>query len=224
MFRDDEDENPFWHSFSIMNLSIERRADRRLDEACALLEERSAKIYERMEALTSHGNTDRVAKLEDELCDILLDLAGIDVDGNVSTGACITAVLNQAQYLNEKTRAYAFSCYNCRKCHILRRFCSLAWHNEDLKKALTYAEKALSALQDHDDHGELTLSNCLHHCGYLKALVGNTDEGVEMIQRAVSIDSRLYGEMYPVTLTRKKDLQRILNGEAISAVCPRSGW
>ena len=115
-------------------------------------------------------------------------------------------------------------CIRDSKCNILQTFCSLAWANGDLQNSLAYAEKALSALQDHDDHGELTLSNCLHHCGYLKALVGNTDEGVEMIQRAVSIDSRLYGEMYPVTLTRKKDLQRILNGEAISAVCPRSGW
>ena len=221
MFRDDEDENPFWHSFSVRNLSGHLAEDRRFDEACTLLDKRAAKIYERMETLTRRG---RVARLEDELCSILIELAGIDIERNISTGACIVAVLNQAKYLNEKTREYGFSCYNCRKCNILQTFCSLAWANGDLQKALAYAEKALSALQDHDDHGELTLSNCLHHCGYLKTLVGNRDEGIGMIQRAISIDSRLYGEKYIVTFARRRELQRILNGEEISTARPRSGW
>ena len=232
MFKYDEVEDPFWHSFSIRNLSGHLAEDKRFDEACALLDKRAAKIYERMETLTRRGSTARVAKaiaeLEDELCSILIELAGIDIERNISTGACIVAVLNQAQYLNEKTREYEFSCYCCRKCNILQRFSSLAWENEDLEKALTYAEKALSAFQgdgEHaEQHAENTLSDCLNHCGYLKALVGNRDEGIDMMQRAISIDSRLYGEKYIVTFYRRRELQRILNGEEISTARPRSGW
>ena len=229
-FKDDEDEDPFWHSFSIRNLSLERKVEGRLDEACSLLEERSTKIYERMETLTRRGNTDRVAKavakLEDELCAILVDLAGVHIKRKISTGACITAVLSQARYLNEKTREYGFSCYRCRKSKILQRFCSLAWCNGDLRKALAYVEKALSALQgdgQHAEHAELGQSNCFYYCGYLKALLGNRVEGIAMIQRAVSIDTRLYGERHPTTCTRRDDLQCILNGEVISTR-PRLDW
>ena len=221
-FKDDEDDNPFWHSWSIRNLSGHLGEDGRFDEACALLDKRAAQIYERME--TRRGSTDRVAKLEDELCDILIELADIDIERNIPTGACITAVLNQAQYLNEKTREYGFCCYSCRKCQILRSFCSLAQANEDLQKALAYAEKALSTVQGDGEHAEVTLSNCLYNCGRLKTLVGNRDEGVEMIQRAVSIDSRLYGEKYNITISRREFLQRVLNGEELSTARPRSGW
>jgi len=224
-FKDDEDDNPFWHSFSIRNLSDNLGGDGRLDEACALLDERAATIYERMETLTTRGNTDRVARLEDELCGILVALADMDIyKRNFSTGACITAVLNQAQYLNERTRDYGLSCYSCRKCHILQKRFALAWANDDLQKALAYAEKALSTVQGDGEHAEVNLSNCLYHCGYLKVLVGDRDKGVEMIQKAVSIDTRLYGEMYTITFSRKKFLQRILNGEVISTARPRSGW
>ena len=227
MFKYDEDENPFWHSFSVRNLSRHLAKNRRFDEACVLLDKRAAKIYERMGKFTRRGSTARVAKavakLEDELCSILIRLAGIDIERNISTGTCITAVLNQAQYLNEKTREYGFHCYICRKCHIFQAFCSLAWANGDLQKALASAEKALFTVQDHE-HGELTLSNCLRHCGYLKALLGDRDEGAKMIQRAISIDSRLYGEKYIVTFSRREDLQRILNGEKLSIARPRSGW
>lgn len=188
------------HKFSIQNLSKGLVANREWDKACEILDKRATTIYQRLEALAKrNGSTGRIAELEDELCDILLQLVGIDIDRNNLTGACITAVLSQANYLNEKMRAHGIGCYICRKCDILERYCFIAWDNEDLQMALKYAEEKLSFMQEHGEHSELTLSNCLYHCGVLKAATGNRIQGIDMIQNAVNIDTRRYGEMYPVT-------------------------
>eukprot|EP00563_Minutocellus_polymorphus_P018520 CAMPEP_0197734674 /NCGR_PEP_ID=MMETSP1434-20131217/44545_1 /TAXON_ID=265543 /ORGANISM="Minutocellus polymorphus, Strain CCMP3303" /LENGTH=390 /DNA_ID=CAMNT_0043322097 /DNA_START=96 /DNA_END=1265 /DNA_ORIENTATION=+ len=171
-FKDDEDENPFLHSFSIQNLSDAMVADGRLDEACTILNERAAKIYEKTEKLTtitrrgmyarSSAETKKIVthvfELEDELCDILLKLVGIDIDRDVSMG-CITAVLSQAKYLNERSSAGTLSCYSCRKADILQKNCFVAWDDGDLERALQYVEEALSTARDHGEHAnELALS------------------------------------------------------------------
>lgn len=215
-FKNSEDEHPYWHSFSIKNLSREFRADGEWDKACEILDKRAAKIYKRLEFLAKgNGSTGRIAKLEDELCDILLQLVSVDIDRNISTGACNIAVLGQANYLNEKMREHEIGCYICRKCEILERYCFIAWDKEDLQKALVYAEEKLSLAQAHSEHSELTLSNSLYYCGCLKAATGNRKEGIDLIQKAVAIDTRLYGEMYPVTFARRSKLQSLLNWEEV---------
>ena len=164
----------------------------------------------------SNNSNNRIAVLEDELCDILLQLVSIDIDRDLN-GACITAVLNQAQHLNEKMRAQGIGCYVCRKCEILERFCSIAWDDGKLHQALAYAEEALSLMQEHDDdHEGLALSNYLFDCGCLKAATGERNEGIELIQKAVDIDTRLYGRRYHVTGSRINRLEMIQNGEEIT--------
>ena len=219
-FKDCEDEHPHWHSLSIRNLSKALRANKELDKACEILNKRTATIYERLGRMAirggSNNSNNRIALLEDELCDILLQLVSIDIDRG-SNGACITAVLNQAQHLNEKMRAHDISCYVCRKCEILERFCSIAWDDGKLHQALAYAEEALSLMQEHDDdHEGLALSNYLFDCGCLKAATGERNEGIELIQKAVDIDTRLYGRRYHVTGSRINRLEMIQNGEEIT--------
>uniref|UniRef100_A0A6U0KBW6 Prolyl endopeptidase n=1 Tax=Minutocellus polymorphus TaxID=265543 RepID=A0A6U0KBW6_9STRA len=69
---------------------------------------------------------------------------------------------------------------------------------------------------DHGEHAnELALSNCSYYCGCLKVVTGEKKEGIKMIREAVSIDTRLYGEMYHVTHNRRDLLQRLLNGEDV---------
>ena len=224
-FKDCEDEYPYWHSRSIRNLSKALEANRELDKACEILNKRTATIYKRIGWMAirggSNNSNNRIAVLEDELCDILLQMVSIDIDRDLN-GACITAVLNQAQHINEKMRAQGIGCYICRKCDILDRYCFIAWDNEDLQKALVYAEEKLSLMQTHREHSELILSNCLFYCGCLKAAIGNRNEGIDMIQKAVDIDTRLYGEMYHITRSRMDRLERIQNGEVIT-VRPNSG-
>ena len=221
-FKDCEDEHPYWHSFSIMNLSKELRAHGELEKACMILDKRVANIYERMERLAmKNGNTVRIAKLEDELCDILLELVSIDIDRDLN-GACIIAVLNQAQHLNQKVRMHDIGCYTCRKSKILERFCHIAWDDGSLQKALVYAEEELFLLQAHGEHAELALSNCLYECGCLKAAIGDKKKGIDMIRKAVNIDTRLYGKRHHVTCSRIDRLERIQNGEVIT-IRPHSG-
>lgn len=210
-----EDENPFWHSFSIQNLSDAFIANGRADEASALLDKRAATLYQRIE---NECNNDPayLAELEDELCDLLVQTVHIDFRRKITVGSSIAAVLNQAQHLNERTKKYGFSCHGCRKSNILRYFCYLAWENGDLGRALKYAKEALSILQDDGEHAELKLSNSLYECGCLKVAIEKRSEGIQMIERAINIDTRLYGERHPVTQQRTEQLQRMLNGEVIT--------